>query len=232
MTRYLPCSALLLLLAVHGSALKAQPVADENPLYQVYLGALDLDNQSTSWPGLSDGEANADFATLPIVGLENEFAFHRGWVHWGLNSGGSVAYKDGGIRFTGTRGSQSTSLDGSLLLAEIHLGGYVRGRLNPRITTYAAAGPMLMYGRHEIDDLTVRDAGGNLVEDATGIDGGDSSAINLGYYARAGIDFEIRQDQHLGFGFRYLASDLDLDDTAGNLDIEGPQFVFTFSTRM
>ena len=53
-----------------------------------------------------------------------------------------------------------------------------------------------------------------------------------GYYARAGIDFAINNRQHLGFGVRYMSTELDFDKTVGNIDIEGPQYVLTFSTRL
>lgn len=204
--------------------------------YQLFLGALKLDDQNINWQEISDGAAEVDFATLPVAGLETEYAFHQGWVHWGINSGGSLAFKKGDINVNGSRQQNgtvlNTTLDSSLFLAELHMGGYIRGRIKPRITTYAAAGPMLLYGRHEIEDQLVLDAAGNPLEDTQVTASRDSSALNLGYYARAGIDFEVRKNQHLGVGLRYMAGELDFDNTAGNIDIEGPQFVFTFSKKM
>ena len=122
-------------------------------------------------------------------------------------------------------------IDNSLFLAELHLGGYIRGRLSDRITTYAAAGPMVMYGYHEVEDENLEDADGAEVSDDIDLSETDSSDINLGFYGRAGVDFEIRQDQHLGFGIRYMSSELDFDKTVGELDVEGPQYVFTYSAR-
>lgn len=206
---------------------------DPEVLYQAYVGALDLDNQGASWPALAGGSADAEFSTAPIVGIESEFVFQKGWVHWGINSGGSVAWKDGGVQFSSSGGTTpAVAVDSSLLLGELHVGGYIRGRLHDRITTYAAAGPMLLAGYHDIDDETVFDAAGDAIEGASTLDEGDSTGFNIGYYARAGIDFEIRKNEHLGVGFRYISSDLDLDDTVGNLDIEGTQLMLTFSKKM
>lgn len=217
-------------------ALYAQPVEEPAAQYQIFLGALSLDDQSANWEALSDDPAQIDFSTLPIIGIETEYAFQRGWVHWGLNSGGSLAWKNGDTNLGGSRtingNVQNTTLDSSLLLVELHMGGYVRGRINPRITTYAAAGPMLLYGRHEIEDQITLDNSGNPIEAAQVITAQDSTALNLGYYARAGVDFEVRKDHHLGVGFRYMAGELDFDKTAGEFDIEGPQFVFTFSKKL
>ncbi|MFK7974856.1 MAG: hypothetical protein AB8C02_01895 [Halioglobus sp.] len=204
--------------------------------YQIFLGTLKLDDQNINWQELSDGAAEVDFTNMPVAGIETEYAFHQGWIHWGINSGGSLAWKNNAATLSGSRTNggviQNSTLDSSMMLAEVHMGGYVRGRIKPRITTYAAAGPMLLYGRHETDDQQVFDAQGNSIEDTQVIASRDSSALNLGYYARAGIDFEVRKNQHLGVGLRYMASELDFDNTAGNIDIEGPQFVFTFSKKM
>ena len=235
----LPRFVFTFFLGLGGFSLQAPSAVAEfetDVLHQVSIGALKLDDQAIHWSAPANGAAEGDFTTLPIVGVESEYVFQRGWVHWGINSGGSLAWKDSALELTGSRvaggASQRTVVDSSLLLAELHVGGYVRGRLHERITTYAAAGPMLLYGRHELDDQSVFDASGNVLDGETVTDASDSSAFNLGYYARAGIDFEIQKNQHLGVGFRYVTSDLDLDDTVGTLDIEGPQIMFTFSTRM
>jgi hypothetical protein len=45
------------------------------------------------------------------------------------------------------------------------------------------------------------------------------------------VDFEIRDKQHLGFGIRYMSAELDFNKTVGELDVEGPQYVFTYSAR-
>lgn len=60
----------------------------------------------------------------------------------------------------------------------------------------------------------------------------NSDDVNVGYYARAGIDFEIEPNQHLGLGVRYMSTELDFDETTGNLDIKGPQYVLTLSVQL
>lgn len=211
----------------------------QNPLHpatlQVFIGALELDDQSGQWSDLADGTIEAAFDTLPNLGLEAEFPMHQGWLHWGVNTGGSLAYKESGIQFYGTRSASGNrvELDNSLLLAEVHLGGYLRGRLHPQVTTYAAAGPMLLYSVHEVEEQRVRDADGNLLADETALAGNpDASSFDIGYYARAGVDFEFRQGHHLGVGLRYTSGTMDFDDTIGNLDLDGSQFVFSFSKEL
>jgi hypothetical protein len=209
----------------------------EPALIQVFLGVLKLDDETGEWDDISDGNVDVDFSSLPSGGIEAEYPFYRGFVHWGLNPGGSVAWKSDDTSFSGrvsgdTGGTLRVDIDNSLFLAEIHLGGYVRGRLSERVTTYAAAGPMVVYGYHEVEDENLEDAtDGSPVEGDVDLSETDSSDINLGFYGRAGVDFEIRDDQHLGFGIRYLSSELDFNKTVGKLDVEGPQYVLTYSAR-
>lgn len=234
------CAAALLALQTspsHGDTEKGIAPLQE-PLFQVFLGVLELDDQTGDWDEISDDNVDVDFSSLPSGGIEAEYTFGRGWVHWGINSGGSVAWKNDDTNFSGSStaengGTLRVDLDNSLLLVELHLGGYVRGRLADRITTYAAAGPMVMYGSHDVKDDNVEETPPQpIATDTVIIDHSDSSDINIGYYARAGIDFEIGKKQHLGLGIRYMSTELDFDKTVGNLDLEGPQYVLTFSTQL
>ena len=208
----------------------------EPALIQVFLGVLKLDDDTGEWDEISDGNVDVDFSSLPSGGIEAEFPFYQGFVHWGLNPGGSIAWKSDDTNFSGrvdgeTGGTVRVDIDNSLFIGELHLGGYVRGRLTDRITTYAAAGPMVIYGYHEVEDESLEDADGTVVEDGVDLSETDSSDINLGFYGRAGVDFEIRDKQHLGFGIRYMSGELDFNKTVGELDVEGPQYVFTYSAR-
>lgn len=234
------CSAPLYMLAAFTVVLLslsaptlADPAASDEPAdFQAFVGVLDLDDQQGRWEDISDGDVEVNFSNLISGGLEAEYVFYRGWVHVGLNPGGSLAFKSDDTRFFGgvtneTGGFLAVELDNTVFLAELHLGAYVRGRLHERVTAYAAAGPMVLYGYHEVDDESV-DGG----EENLDLSDNDSSAFNIGYYGRAGIDFEFRQNQHFGLGVRYLASELDFDQTVGNIDIEGPQYVLTFTRRL
>ena len=193
------CSALFF--ALHITTAQAEAPNDSAPLVQMSFGILELDNQTTNEEGKSQGAVDIDFSSLPSGGLEVEYAFAKGWVHWGLNPGGSVSWKTDDTRFSGssTNGSGGTivlEVDSSLFLAEIHLGGYVRGRVSDRITTYAAAGPMVMYGSHDVNNESSMSAPPQVTPaDTVVFEETDSSDINIGYYLRAGLDFSIRQNQ-------------------------------------
>jgi|GEM_PF-879019 len=229
------CTVLLGALPI--APLWAAPTKEPVPVLQVFLGVLELDDQTGEWDAISDDSVDVDFSSLPSGGLEAEYLFGRGWVHWGLNPGGSVAWKNDDTNFSGALtnengGTLLVELDNSLLLVELHLGGYVRGRLGERVTTYAAAGPMIMYGSHDIENQHVEGTLQTPQDGTVVIPQSNSSDVNLGYYMRAGIDFQIDDTQYLGLGVRYMAAELDFDQTVGTLDIKGPQYVLTFTTQL
>jgi len=226
-----PLRCVTLLLSLQAATALAAQDTEQQPLMQVFLGVAELDDQTGRWDGDALDTVDVDFSSLPVGGIELEYVFARGFVHWGLNPGGSVAWKDDNTQVAGSLteengGTLLVEFDNSLLLAELHLGGYVRGRLAQRITTYAAAGPMVMYGSLDVNhDNQGADSTVDLSDDS-------SSDINLGFYGRAGIDFAIDDKQQLGLGVRYLSTELDFDQSIGNVDIKGPQYVLTFSVQI
>jgi opacity protein-like surface antigen len=228
-------TALLLTLQINGA--HAETDSGLVPQFQIFLGVLELDDQTGKWQDISDNDVDVDFSSLPSGGVEGEYTYGRGWVHWGLNPGGSIAWKNDDTNFSGSLtnengGTLRVDLDNSLFLFELHLGGYVRGRVSDRVTTYAAAGPMVMYGSHDVEDERVESTSQPQADGSVVIRDTDSSDVNVGYYARAGIDFAINDRQQLGLGIRYLSTELDFDKTVGKIDIKGPQYVLTFTTLL
>lgn len=234
----LPILSVTLLVALQAVPAGADGVDEkEKPLIQVFLGVLELDDQTGQWEDISEGDVDVDFSSLPSGGIEAEYVFYKNWVHMGINSGGSIAWKNDDTNFSGgfteeTGGVLRIDVDNSLFLLELHLGGYVRGRLSDRITTYAAAGPMVMYGEHKVKDENVEQMpAGTVVNGTVVIENSDSNDVNIGYYGRAGVDFEIGDKQHMGVGLRYMSTELDFDKTIGKIDIKGPQYVLTYTAQ-
>lgn len=215
-------------------------VAEEQypPRIQAFLGSLQLDDQIAQWDDIDDEEAVVEFpSSLPSGGIEGEYPYGGGdtW-RWGINPGGSIGWKNSDTRISGgfsgeTGGVIRFDIDNSLFIGELHLGGFVRAGLTSRLSVYAAAGPMVMYGRHEIEDEDVETpeptANGQIV-----ITSSDESDFAVGLYGRAGVDYEYRDDQYFGFGIRYMAAEMDFSDTVGKLDLEGPQFVMTYTAEL
>jgi hypothetical protein len=214
----------------------ADEVGARGPLVQLLLGVLELDDQTGDWDEISDEEVDVDFSSLPSGSVEVEYTYGGEQVEWGINSGGSVAWKSDDTRFSGgftgeTGGVIRVDLDNSLLLVELHLGGFVRAQLRQGVSVYAAAGPMVMYGEHDVEDEEVEATPQPLDQGTVVLTNSDDNDINIGGYARAGIEFEIAKDQLVGLGVRYMYTKLDFEKTVGELDIKGPQYGLTFTAR-
>ena len=88
---------------------------------------------------------------------------------------------------------------------------------------------MITYGRIEVedDDLPTVEPTGTIK-----LESSDSSDFGIGYYARAGIDFSIKGEQAVGIGVRYMSTKLDFDNDIGEIDLEGPSFVLSYTIPM
>ena len=205
------------------------------PLVQAFFGSLMLDDQSGDWEDIDGEDIDVSFpSSLPSGGIEAEYTYYvSDLFKWGINSGGSIGWKNSDTRISGTIGGDGANirfeLDNSLFLGELHLGGFVRGYIGPNVSLYAAAGPMIMYGQHRVEDEDVVSPSGD--GDIT-IDDDKASSFAFGLYGRTGIDYQYSAGQHVGFSVRYMAAEMDFDDTVGDLDIRGPQFVVTYSQRL
>ncbi len=219
-----------------GLGLCSAPAGAEeyDQLVQSFIGALKLDDQRGDLLDDRGDPVDIDFPTLPSLGLEGEYRYGGQYINWGLNPGGSIAWKSGGTRISGGFGGNTgavirVEIDNSLFLGELHLGGYVRARLGQAVTAYAAAGPLLMYGRMKVEDEP----------DKAEIDSGDReletssvSDFGVGYYGRIGIDLAISGEQSVGIGLRYMKSELDLDKSVGKIDLEGPQVILSYTVPL
>ena len=119
----------------------------------------------------------------------------------------------------------------SLFIGELHLGLFVRAGIMPKLSAYAAAGPMLMYAKHEVEDEDVESpepsANGQIVITDSG-----ESDYDVGYYGRAGLDYRYERGKRVGIGIRYMSATMDFSDTIGQVDIEGPQFVISYTAKL
>ncbi len=201
---------------------------------QVFLGTMELENQNADWDDVSDESLKVDFSRMPTGGVEVEIPYSDSGkaIEWGMNSGGGISWKNHDIRFFGSVNDEDSQLrieiDNSFLLVEVHLGGYLRAHLGERVDLYLGAGPSIIYGRHSVEDEDIEEDGVSF-QTTIRLEHDSSSDLTFGYYARAGLEFQLGNGHLVGFGVRYLGGELDFDDTVGKLDIEGPQVLITYS---
>jgi opacity protein-like surface antigen len=225
----------LALLTLQTALLCAADWDKDKDRVQAFLGVMELKNQTGEIQG-GDGEpVDIDFANMPTIGIEVETPHGEAdsGLEYGINAGGGVSWRGDNTRFAGTIGGAGSvvvfRIDNSFTLAEVHLGGYLRAHLGEAADFYLGAGPTIMYGHHKAEDGETEEDDPVISNGTIVIDTDSASDITIGFYARAGIEFDLGNQSQWGLGVRYLGGELDFSDTVGKIDIEGAQLLLTYS---
>ena len=206
---------------------------------QAFIGVMELDDETGELQNETGEPVEIDFANLFAIGIEVETPLRNrdSGLEWGVNAGGGLNWRGSDTEFAGRvdegGGTVAFRIDNEMLILEGHIGGYLRAHIGKTADVYLGAGPALIFAQHDVDDdETDEDASPEPLRTGNGtiILGDDSSSdIILGYYARAGIEFDMGAGRQWGFGVRYLGGELDFNDTVGEFDLEGFQVLLTYS---
>jgi hypothetical protein len=205
---------------------------------QVFLGVTSLNDQTGELQNENGDPVDIDFDSLPTIGLEVETPYGDSdgatGLEYGVNAGGGISWKGDGTKFAGTAGGSGSvvffKIDNSFTLFELHLGGYMRAHLGKTTDFYIGGGPAVIFGSHNVEDDDIEDGDPVLTDGTVILRGKDSSDLIIGYYARAGIEFDLGGETQWGLGVRYLGGEMEFDDTVGSFDIEGVQVLLTYSS--
>ena len=212
----------------------AQWEKDEDRV-QVFLGVMDLEDQTGEIQAGPGEPVEIDFSRLPTIGLEVETPYGAAdtGLEYGINVGGGISWKGDDTSFAGSVGGSGSivvfRIDNSFMLGELHLGGYFRSHLGEAVDLYLGGGPAILYGRHKVEDDEIEEQEGVSRGGTIVIESDSSSDISLGFYARAGIEFDLGKRAQWGLGLRYLGGELDFSDSIGKIDVEGTQVLLTYS---
>jgi hypothetical protein len=231
-----PCllAALFLMLATRSYAAGEKVILPDDRV-QVFIGVMELNDQTGELQNDNGEPVDIDFSNLPTLGLEVEtpYGSRDSGLEYGVNAGGGFSWKGDDTNFRGKvddgGGTIRFNIDNSMTIAELHIGGYIRAHLGKTADFYLGAGPAVIFGSHDVEDeeeeaIPISTSNGTII-----LTSKDSSDITLGYYGRAGVEFDLGAGKQWGFGVRYLGGELDFDDTVGKFDIEGVQFLVTYS---
>ena len=225
----------LTVIALQPTLLSAADWDKDKDRVQAFLGVMELKNPTGQIQG-GDGEpVDIDFPNMPTIGIEVETPHGEAdsGLEYGINAGGGVSWRGDNTSFAGTVGGAGSvvvfRIDNSFTLAEVHLGGYLRAHMGKSADFYMGAGPTIMYGHHKVEDGETEDDEPVISNGTIVIDTDSSSDITIGFYARAGIEFDLGNQSQWGIGVRYLGGELDFSDTVGKIDIEGTQVLLTYS---
>ena len=240
------CTAALLALIL-GQAFSAGSLAQSDgsivnspDRVQAFIGVMEIDDETGELQNDTEDPVEIDFANLFAIGIEVETPLKNKdtGLEFGINAGGGINWKGSDTEFAGRvdegGGTVAFRIDNEMLILEGHIGGYVRAHLGKRADIYFGAGPAIIFAQHDVDDDDIDDDDATpepfTTQNGTIILGDDSSSdIIVGYYARAGIEFDLGSGSQWGMGVRYLGGELDFNDTVGEFDLEGVQILLTYS---
>jgi len=202
---------------------------------QAYIGVMEIDDETGEIQDDSGEPVEIDFANLLALGIEVETPLRNRdeGFEWGVNAGGGFSWRGDDTEFAGKvdedGGTVFFKIDNEMWILEGHIGGYFRAHLGKNADFYMGAGPAIIFAQHDVDDDDMEEEVATP-NNATIILGDDSSSdIILGYYARAGVEFDMGAGRQWGFGIRYLGGELDFSDTVGEIDLNGFQALITYS---
>lgn len=207
---------------------RGSPTAStKNTYMQVLLGVSKLDEDemqfemsSSSDPTVSD---ETDLSTMPFIGVAGQEPLFGNIIEAGIEGGILFSWWRDSVSAVSYNGALIVHIKNKLILTDLFIGPYLATRLGEWGRIYAGAGPVLMYGVLDTDNEDIDNNAGTVIEyDDT------DTALGLGVYARAGIEFKLRYNQTLGLGVRGVKTELDFNDTVGEIDIQGVQAMLTY----
>lgn len=175
-----------------------------------------------------DINVNGDDYNFFIFGAAGQQPFYKNRLEYGMEVGLLFSMKNDRRLVEGSSGSSGGEIKiqfkNQVLLVDYFGGGYVGYSFTKRLRLYAAAGPLIVYGRRTFDpEETPEGKEGDPIESEV------ESKLSAGLYARTGIEFKIIDNFMIGAGIRAVTSGLKFKKPAGKIQYEGIQYVFNIS---
>jgi len=183
----------------------------ERPIIlQFMIGEMVISNNDLR---VSDGDYN-----ITLFGVAAQKPFYGKTTLAGIETGAFFNWKSETRAYAASGGGGGTiaiSADINQFLFDYFFGGYVSIQPLKWFRLYAGAGPLLIYGSREYEEM-----------DPTTfqIETKSDSGFSGGVYGRAGIDIIISENFILGANIRGIKTGLSFNDTVGNVDVEGWQY--------
>jgi hypothetical protein len=165
---------------------------------------------------------SSDDAQMPLLGgavqrpltgdklrLGVEGGFLLGWI----GNVETVFVGSGGVAVTGSN---------DMFLTEGFGGLYADLLLGQKARVYAGAGGLIDWA---IVDVTYADP-------TLGFFDLSGSGFGFGWYTRAGFEFLLQSGMAVGFCWRWFDTSIDIGGNVGDLDLEGMQYMLTFTKSM
>lgn len=176
----------------------------------VYYGKMIIPNTN---PDLEGGDYE-----VSIFGADVQKPFGGETFKYGIETGAFFSMDSDLRRFSASSGGTvSVSVDINSLMLDYFFGGYIGFEPAKWLRLNVGAGPLIIWGRRETEPEA------SAPEEYTSE---SNSGLGAGLYARAGVDIFIMEKFGLNLGARINETTLSLEDTTGQVDIEGWQYYF------
>jgi hypothetical protein len=198
-----------------------------NPHYQILIGATLPDEDEIVYQDIGDdpfATVTTDLSAAPIIGFAAQLAFLDRQFDLGLEGGLTIAWWADSGSFRSSNGVTVITIDNWLILSDLFLGPYASLELFNALRVYAGAGPLLMMGFLDTDQEEEVNGSRTTVNDF------DFSA-DLGFYGRAGLEFQLNRQSFMGLGVRRVFADLDFGGRVGEVEADAMQVMLTYTVR-
>ena len=191
---------------------------DPRHLVQGFFGVMEFNDAtqgSTDPPGI---EVDNSDMSLPVLGGVFQQALRGDRLQLGVEGGFSVGFR--GDRTTVILPNSVVIVaDNDVLLTDLFGGLYLNKYIGKSLRLYGGAGPLLQYGRADLDYIDQF----NVSQEIKG------SGWGVGLYARAGLEVNLAPGTYVGVGVRWIDSNLNMSGPLDDLDYQAVQYMVTVS---
>jgi hypothetical protein len=180
---------------------------------QGYFGWSEYSKVEVDGANHVDGD-RGDMDEMPVIGGGAQYKLGGEKIDYGLEGLFDFGWRSDGTAFVVGGGGAAVAVDTSLFEFELFGGPFANIFLGDKVRVYGGLGPVFQFASYDQDDSIFNASG---------------SGFGYGYYTRTGIEFQLPNRMWIGIGARWADTKVDLSDSAGDLNMEGFQFLITFS---
>lgn len=197
----------------------------ENIAVQVLLGAADYDNDGLTFESSSTDptvSAESDLSQMPMLGVVGHLPFDNDKFNYGMEAGLLFGWRRRDVSAYSNLNTTVIRVDTSLNTLDMFVGLFWSRVIGGSTRVFVGAGPSMMFADYD-GDQDEDDGSGNTTTVDT-----SESAFGIGGYARAGVEFRLRDGSMMGLCVRGVRNNLDFSHTKDQ-DVTGVQAFITYS---
>ena len=182
---------------------------------QILLGAMDVERLDVELEPSLGTAVDAEESTFPVFGGAWQLPLREGPAgsDLGFEVGFTWGAKWDSADLVVDTGSGTFAADNDYTLFDLFAGPVLEWESPRNLRAYVGAGPLVQWGRVELQFDDVVGAPADVTEEGLG----------FGLYARGGVEFYLGREAWFGVGARWIDTELVLDDAVQEVDLDGAQ---------